>query len=116
MVALVATAAVVVVAVGRGLVVRAAALPLMITGPLAWTAYLIGRSLSATPADTAVLLAGSIPLLIGLLLSAIWAIRAQTLHSPLSKRRLEILATLAVVTVFPLLVLIMDGWSKVRNR
>lgn len=116
MFALVATASVVVVAVGRGLVVRAAALPLMITGPLAWTAYLIGRSLSATPADTAVLLAGSIPLLVGLLFSAIWAIRAQTLHSPLSKRRLEILATLAVVTVFPLLVLIMDGWSKVRNR
>ena len=116
MFALVATAALVVVAVGRGLVVRAAALPLMISGPLAWTAYLIGRALSQTPANPAVLLAGTIPLLIGLLLSAIWAIRAQTLHSPLSKRRLEILATLAVVTVFPLLVLIMDGWSKVRNR
>jgi hypothetical protein len=43
-------------------------------------------------------------------------VRAQKLHSPLGKRRLELAATAAVVTMFPLLVLIMEGWSKVRNR
>lgn len=116
MFALVATASVVVVAVGRGLVVRAASVPLMVSGPMAWTAYLVGRAVSQTPADPSVLLAGGVPLVIGLLFSALWAIQAQTLHSPLSKRRLEIAATLAVVTVFPLMVLIMEGWSRVRNR
>lgn len=116
MFALVATASIALVAVGRGLAIRAAALPLMITGPLAWTAYLAGRALSDHRADSTVLLAGAIPLLLAVLLSAVWAIRQQTLHSPLSKRRLELVATIAVCTVVPLLILIMDGWSKVRNR
>ncbi|SIM25170.1 type VII secretion integral membrane protein EccD [Mycobacteroides abscessus subsp. abscessus] len=113
---LVATAAVASVAVGRGLVIRAASVPLMICGPLTWTAYLAGRALSASRADDLVLLAGAVPLLVGVLMSAIWAIQAQTMHSPLSKRRLEIVATIAVVTVFPLLIFIMEGWPRVRNR
>ncbi len=113
---LVATAAVASVAVGRGLVIKAASLPLMICGPLVWTAYLAGRALSDSRADAVVLLAGAVPLLVGVLLSAIWAIRQQTMHSPLSRRRLEVVATIAVATVFPLLVLICDGWSRVRNR
>ncbi|SHT84725.1 type VII secretion integral membrane protein EccD [Mycobacteroides abscessus subsp. bolletii] len=113
---LVATAAVASVAVGRGLVIRAASIPLTICGPLAWTAYLAGRALSESRADNVVLLAGIGPLVIGILLSAIWAIQARTMHSPLSKRRLEIVATVAVITVFPLLVFIMEGWPRVRNR
>ncbi|CPW66865.1 type VII secretion integral membrane protein EccD [Mycobacteroides abscessus] len=116
MFALVATAAVASVAVGRGLVIRAASIPLTICGPLTWTAYLTGRALSESRADDVVLLAGSVPLVIAVLLSSIWAIRAQTMHSPLSKRRLEIFATIAVITVFPLLVFIMEGWPRVRNH
>ncbi|MFA5711734.1 type VII secretion integral membrane protein EccD [Mycolicibacterium sp.] len=114
--ALVAAASVASVAVGRGLVIRAASVPLMVAGPLTATAYLIGRALSPHPATHAVLLAGTVPLLIFVLLSSIWAIRAKTLHSPLSKRRLEFAATIAVVTMVPLLVFMMDGWSKIRNR
>lgn len=114
--ALIAAATVASVAIGRGLVIRAASLPLMIAGPTAATAYLIGRALSPHPAEPSVLAAGVIPMLVFVLLSAIWAVRAQTLHSPLDKRRLEFAATVAVVTMFPLLVLIMEGWSKVRNR
>lgn len=116
MFALVAAAAVAAVAVGRGLVIRAAAFPLLVAGPLAATAYLAGRALSDHRADQTVLVAGTVPLLIFVLLAAIWSVRAQTLHSPLGKRRLEFLAIAAVATMFPLLVLIMDGWSKVRNR
>jgi hypothetical protein len=113
---LVCAAAVAAVAVGRGLVIRAAAVPLMVSGPLAATAYLAGRALSEHQASPAVLVAGTAPLLVFVLLSAIWAVRAQSLHSPLGKRRLEFVATAAVMTMFPLLVLIMDGWSRVRNR
>ena len=116
MFALVAAATMASIAIGRGLVIRAASLPLMIAGPTAATAYLVGRAISPHPAQPLVLAAGAIPLLVFVLLSAIWAIRAQTMHSPLDKRRLEFVATVAVVTMFPLLVLIMEGWSKVRNR
>lgn len=116
MFALVAAAAVVVIAVGRGLVIRAASLPLMVCGPVIWVAYLSGRALSPTRADNTVLLAGAAPLLIAVLLSAIWSIRQQTMNSPISKRRLERIATIAVIVVPPLLFLIMDGWSRVRNR
>lgn len=116
MFALVSAAAIAAVAVGRGLVIRAASVPLMVAGPLAAAAYLTGRCLSPHPADVTVLVAGAAPLLIFVLISSIWAVRAQSLHSPLGKRRLEIVATVAVVTMFPLLVLIMEGWSRVRNR
>lgn len=116
MFASVAAATVAAVAIGRGMVVRAAAVPLMVGGPLAATAYLLGRALSPHHVDITVLAAGLVPLLVFVLLSSIWAVRAQKLHSPLGKRRLELAATAAVVTMFPLLVLIMEGWSKVRNR
>lgn len=116
MFALVSAAAIAAVAVGRGLVIRAASVPLMVAGPLAAAAYLTGRCLSPHPADVTVLVAGAAPLLIFVLISSIWAVRSQALHSPLGKRRLEIVATAAVVTMFPLLVLIMEGWSRVRNR
>ena len=116
MFALVGSASVATVAIGRGLVIRAAAVPLMVAGPLAATAYLAGRAVSPHQADSVVLIAGAAPLMLFVLLSTLWAIRAQSMHSPLDKRRLERVAVLAVVAVFPLLVLIMDGWSKVRNR
>lgn len=114
--ALIAAATVAAVSIGRGLVIRAASLPPLIAGPLAATAYLVGRAVAVHPADPTVIAAGAIPLLVFVLVSAIWAVRAQTMHSPLDKRRLEFAATVAVVTMFPLLVLIMEGWSKVRNR
>ncbi|MCV7247720.1 type VII secretion integral membrane protein EccD [Mycobacterium koreense] len=114
--ALVAAASVVAVAVGRGLVSRDASLPLLVTGPLAACGYLLGRSLSPHPADATVIVAGAVPLLIFVIVAIIWAVRAQSLHSPLSKRRLEIIATLAVIGVFPLVVFIAEGWSRIRNR
>lgn len=113
---LVAAAAATVVAIGRGLVVRAAAIPLLVGGPAAATAYLAGRALSPHRADPVVLVSGTVPLLVVVVVAAIWAVRAQKMHSPLSKRRLELAATAAVVTMFPLLVLIMGGWSAVRGR
>lgn len=116
MFALVAATCIAVMAVGRGLVIRSAALPLLVSGPLIWTAYLAGRALSPHRADTVVLVAGTVPLLVGVIVAAILAIRQQTLHSPLNKRRMEVLATLAVITVFPLLIFIMEGWGRVRNR
>lgn len=116
MFALIGAATVASVAIGRGLVIRAASIPLLVAGPAAATAYLVGRALSPHRVDPTVLVAGVAPLLVFVLLSAIWAVRAQTMHSPLGKRRLEFAATVAVVTMFPLLVLIMEGWSKVRNR
>lgn len=105
MFALVSAAAIAAVAVGRGLVIRSASVPLMVAGPVAAAAYLIGRCLSPNPADVAVLAAGAAPLVTFVLISSIWAVRAQVLHSPLGKRRLELVATAAVVTMFPLLVL-----------
>lgn len=116
MFALVAAASIAAVAVGRGLVIRAVSVPLLVGGPLGATAYLLGRALSPRQADVVVLAAGTVPLLIGVVIASAWAVRAQTLHSPLDKRRLELIATAAVVTLLPLLVLIMEGWSRVRNR
>ena len=116
MFASIAAATVATVAIGRGLVIRAASVPLMVAGPLAATAYLVGRALSPHRVETSVLAAGAVPILVLVMLASIWAVRAQKLHSPLGKRRLELAATAAVVTMFPLLVLIMEGWSRVRNR
>lgn len=116
MFALVAAGALAAVAVGRGLVIRAASVPLMVAGPLAAAAYLAGRALSDHRPGPEVLIAGAVPLMVFVLVSAIWAVQAQSLHSPLGKRRLEFAATAAVVTMFPLLILIMEGWSTVRNR
>ena len=114
--ALVAAAVTASVAIGRGLVIRAASIPLMIGGPLAAAAYLTGRALSPNGVDPIVLAAGILPLLVFVMAAAIWAVRSQSLHSPLTKRRLELIETAAVVTMFPLLIFIMGIWSLVRNR
>jgi type VII secretion integral membrane protein EccD len=113
---LVAASAVVSVAVGRGLVLRSASWPLLVSGPTAAAVYLVGRFMSPHPADVGVVLAGAVPLLVFTVVSSIWAVRAKSLHSPIEKRRLEIIATLAVISMFPLVVLIMESWSRVRNR
>jgi len=114
--ALVIAAAVAAVAVGRGVVIRAASVPLVIAGPLAVTSYLVGRSIAPSPAGPEVLAAGLIPLLVIVLFSAIWAIRSRGLHSPFGKRRLELIAAVAVATVLPLLAFIMELWSRLRSR
>lgn len=116
MFALVTAGSVAAVAVGRGLVIRSAALPLLVSGPCAASAYLIGRCLSPRPAGVEVLASGAVPLMVFVVISAIWAVRAKSLHSPIDKRRLEALATVAVIAMFPLVVLMMELWSKIRNR
>lgn len=116
MFALVAAAAVVATAIGRGLVIRAASLPLMVSGPATAAAYLIGRCVSPHPAEFQVVVAGAAPLLLAILVSVIWTVRATSRHSPVEKRRLEAVATLAVIAIFPLMVLIMETWPKVRHR
>ena len=57
----------------------------------------------------AVLIAGAAPLMLFVLLSTLWAIRAQSMHSPLDKRRLERVAVLAVVAA-----LVLTGFLSAR--
>lgn len=112
---LVAASCVALIAAGRGFAPRAAAVPLLIAGPTAWAAYLLGRAIGQHPADNTVLLAGAVPALTALLISAAWAIRQKDMYSPLSKAHLERIATVAVITVVPLLVLVMQVWARIRN-
>lgn len=114
--ALVIASAVAAVAVGRGMVVRAASVPMVAAGPLAVTAYLVARAVSPHPAGPSVIAAGLVPLLVIVLLSAIWAIRSQGMHSPIGKRRLELLAAVAVAVILPLLAFIMELWSRFRSH
>ncbi|KXO90961.1 type VII secretion integral membrane protein EccD (plasmid) [Tsukamurella tyrosinosolvens] len=113
---LIASASIVALAMGRGFVPRALAIPLLIAGPVTWAAYLVGRAISPTGADTVVLAAGTVPLVLGVLVSSLWGIRNQPMHSPLAKFRLELLALLAAVSAFPLTLVIMEVWPMVRNR
>lgn len=116
MFALVTAGAIVTTAVGRGLVIRPASLPLLVSGPASAAVYLIGRCVSPHPAELQVVVAGAVPLLLFIVVSAIWAVRAKSLHSPVEKRRLEMTATAAVIAIFPLMVLIMETWPRVRHR